>query len=389
MPPAQEESTSGSSAEIPRGESGECPDRLPRGNIVQCLATQIPEFAGTREENVAAWIRRVDHVGRIHGATDGMLLLAASSRFKKEVKEWYDTLEGESLETWEALKSELALFQSNEFAYKELQRIQAKMWQHAKEPFHDYAVSKLAMMNRLDLSTREKIHLLIAEITLTAVKSAALTLPDDSMSRFLLKMRCVAEGAVDSDKKPSTPNSAPKPRNNGCRNCGKKGHPHKECRDEPSCFYCKQKGHRQFDCSTLKRLQQGQPVRQRPMVSAAAVNEEPTEEEEAVVAAVKEETAQLQLTDPCVQISSVSGKSCDLRALIDTGSPVSIVKFTTFRKFIEQVGSSLLSPSKNLRSISNNLLQVIGVVSVEITLQENSVKESLPLNSTWSKITRS
>lgn len=92
--------------------------------MIQCLATQIPEFAGSREENVAAWIRRVDHIGQIHGAADGVLLLAASSRFKKEVKDWYDSLEGEMLESWQVLKNELALmFESNEFAYKELQRL--------------------------------------------------------------------------------------------------------------------------------------------------------------------------------------------------------------------------------------------------------------------------
>lgn len=98
------------------------------------------------------------------------------------------------------------------------------MWLPAKESFHDYAIAKLAIMNRLKLSTKEKIHLLIGGITLSAVKSAALTLPDHSINQFLVKMRCMAKGAAEQEKKTNMPASSQKLKEKSCRNCGKKGH---------------------------------------------------------------------------------------------------------------------------------------------------------------------
>ncbi|XP_039311343.1 uncharacterized protein K02A2.6-like [Solenopsis invicta] len=340
------------------------------GNVVQCLATQIPEFAGSREENVATCIRRVDHVGRIHGATDGVLLLAASSRFRSGVKNWYDSVEGEALESWHALKNELSLmFESNEFAYKQLQTAQGKKWQHAKELFHDYGIAKLALMNRLDLSTKEKIHLLIGGIGIGSVKSAALTLPDDSVSRFLVKMRCLAEGAVEIDKKPSAPASAQISKERHCRNCGKKGHSHKDCRAEPSCFYCKERGHRQFDCPVLKKKTSSNPAQPKHRALTAAAVEEETEEDDVVATINVTSGKRLELNGPCATVTSVNQLSCDLPALIDTGSPVSIMRFQIYKEFLLPGNVKLLPTGKRLRGITNDRLTVLGKTSAPITLE--------------------
>ncbi|XP_025987306.1 uncharacterized protein LOC113003191 [Solenopsis invicta] len=370
LPPEREQSSFGFSTETPRREEGDRLDRLPRGNVVQCLATQIPEFAGSREENVATWIRRVDHVGRIHGATNGVLLLAASSRFRSGVKNWYDSVEGKALESWHALKNELSLmFESNEFAYKQLQTVQGKKWQHAKESFHDYAIAKLAPMNRLDLSTKEKIHLLIGGIGIGSVKSAALTLPDDSVSRFLVKMRCLAEGAVEIDKKPSAPASAQISKERHCRNCGKKGHSHKDCRAEPSCFYCKERGHRQFDCPVLKKKTSSNPAQPKHRAFTAAAVEEETEEDDVVAAINVTSGKRLELNGPCATVTSVNQLSCDLPALIDTGSPVSIMRFQIYKEFLLPGNVKLLPTGKRLRGITNDRLTVLGKTSAPITLE--------------------
>jgi len=50
------------------------------------LATQIPEFSGSDKENVSSWVRRVDQVAEVHRATDGVTLLAASSKLTKSAK---------------------------------------------------------------------------------------------------------------------------------------------------------------------------------------------------------------------------------------------------------------------------------------------------------------
>ena len=59
-----------------------------------------------------------------------------------------------------------------------------------------------------------------------------------------------------------------------------------------------------------------------------------------------------------------------MRTLTDTGSPVSIIKEKCYRKHVESDSVELLSPSKRLRSISNDPLKIIGVVSTEITLSD-------------------
>ena len=68
---------------------------------------QIPEFDGSQDENVAVWIRRVDRVTEIHATTDGITLLAASSKLIKTTKTWYDSLESDAIESWRVLKVEM------------------------------------------------------------------------------------------------------------------------------------------------------------------------------------------------------------------------------------------------------------------------------------------
>lgn len=47
---------------------------------------------------------------------------------------------------------------------------------------------------------------------------------------------------------------ATKAKDGMCKNCGKKGHGHKECRSPViTCFYYKEKGHRSYECTKPKK----------------------------------------------------------------------------------------------------------------------------------------
>jgi len=59
---------------------------LTAGGMIKWLATQIPEFGEGEEDNVTAWVRRVEKAAQIHGASDGVTLLAASSRLVRAAK---------------------------------------------------------------------------------------------------------------------------------------------------------------------------------------------------------------------------------------------------------------------------------------------------------------
>ncbi|XP_067203138.1 uncharacterized protein [Linepithema humile] len=100
---------------------------LPAGNAVSWLASQIPEFGESDDENVEVWTNRVDKVAEIHGASDGITLLAASSKLVKFARQWYEIQMGEMIETWQALKSELMkMFRKQVPFYKAIQKIEAR-----------------------------------------------------------------------------------------------------------------------------------------------------------------------------------------------------------------------------------------------------------------------
>jgi len=74
---------------------------------IQAIASQIPEFAGTEDDNILAWVRRVDKVAQVHRTSDGMTLLAASSRLVKSARRWFDVQADDAVESWQGLRTEL------------------------------------------------------------------------------------------------------------------------------------------------------------------------------------------------------------------------------------------------------------------------------------------
>jgi len=77
------------------------------GNSVSWLATQIPEFGGTDKESVDTWVQRVDQIAGVHAASDGITLLAASSKLTKFAKTWYEVQSGAAIESWIGLRAEM------------------------------------------------------------------------------------------------------------------------------------------------------------------------------------------------------------------------------------------------------------------------------------------
>lgn len=82
-------------------------DGVPTGNKVTRLESQIPEFPGTDKDNIHVWLNRVEKVARMHGASEGVVLLVASSRLVRFARTSYDTQVGDAVESWESLKREM------------------------------------------------------------------------------------------------------------------------------------------------------------------------------------------------------------------------------------------------------------------------------------------
>lgn len=131
-------------------------------------------------------------------------------------------------------------------------------------------------MYRLELPIPNQINLLIGRITQSSVRITALAVRAMTIESFLDQMRHITEGLADSEKKSHfNTGKAAKLGDDTCRNCGKKGHNHKDCRGEPVCFYCKAKCHRQFDCPNARKKETKASQPTRFPQSSVAANVEP------------------------------------------------------------------------------------------------------------------
>jgi len=355
---------------------------MPSGNAVSWLASQVPEFGGTEEDNVQSWIRRVDRVAQVHGASDGVTLLAATSKLTKSARRWYDIQTGTALESWRGLKVELEkVFDRKIPYYKAMQKVESRKWNSQKETFDQYAIDKLALMHRLNLSDEDSIQILAGGIVQSSLRATALSVANNTLDAFLEKMRQITQGIQEIEKKGFTSNGPQKAKEAACKNCGKKGHHHKDCRGEATCFYCKEKGHRTYDCPSLKKKEQRtSPAAPGPAVRTAASVESEDPSTTTTVAAVSEASTKLEVTSPFIEVCQVGEKECSLLALVDTGSPVSFIKVKTLYKYIEPNSEIVKPVQTNLRNLSSQPLDIIGKTRIKITLSKlNKEKQDVEL----------
>ncbi|KMQ89165.1 hypothetical protein RF55_11228 [Lasius niger] len=269
---------------------------------VSLLAPQIPEYGGTDKENVQIWTQRVDRVAQIHRASDDVVLLAASGKLTK-------------------------------LASNAMQKIETRKWSPAKETFDQYSIEKLALIHRLNLPTADTISLLIGGIPQHSLRATALTLPTHSLDQFLEAMRRITFGMGDFEKK-----SAPQqPKNGRSKDNGYRGSDGKQQgqRDgkatEGVCNYCKKKGYWKADCQLLKKKEKTTATAtSSPSTSKATTSSNPT------AAAVAEiDSDKFHITGPLIKIDSINNISCNLNALMDTGSPVSFIGLDNFNKMFD------------------------------------------------------
>jgi len=160
------------------------------------------------------------------------------------------------------------------------------------------------------------------------VRAAALSITAETVEDFVDKMRNIAEGCLEQDKRSGSVN---KSKTQSCLNCGVTGHAHRECRKEVKCFVCKKTGHRQYDCPLAKDKRQSQPSQQRTSTTPAVISEDlPQADQIAYVTDSVGDT--LELFQSSVEVDFIEGRPCHLIALIDTGSSASFVKHKTYLK---------------------------------------------------------
>ncbi|XP_032679538.1 uncharacterized protein LOC116847991 [Odontomachus brunneus] len=355
-------------------------------NAVTLLTLQIPEFSGEPSKNVRWWIQRVEQMARAHRTTENITMLAASSKFTKIARKWYDSQTGAVLESWTSLRySLIRMFDCRIPFLATMQKVEARKWQQTKELFQEYAIDKMSIIYSLNLSVQDAINLLIGGIISEALKAIAATIRMDSVDQFI-EYRCQLVATVCHDEKSSAPSGkgpsgarqADRWRVRLCKNCGKKGHHHTYCRSaQVMCFFCKETGHRSFECPKSKRRDQTASMRN-PTTSVAITQVRQTErssvgdgtsamDQVSSVLAISQQW-KIPISDPYLVVVEISGMRCNLKALLDTGSPVSFIKSSLCGKLVQD---SRLEEDRDVRrfnTLSSHAIDVLGVMRMSIRL---------------------
>jgi len=252
--------------------------------------------------------------------------------------------------------------------------VEARTWRSHKESFDDYAIDKLALIHQLELPAKDSINLLIGGIAQPTLRATALSLRSTTVETFIEAMRHITAGVADLDRRRPANGVTPirtKDQPGQCRNCGKNGHTHQECRSTTTCFYCKKPGHRQYECPGKKQgsgTASGARVQPRTPTVAAAVTGDDEGAATEEVAATSEPGTMLETGSPLIAISVFCNQNCKLIALIDTGSPVSFIKNSVYIRYCKGPKYKLKPSGRNLRNLYDRPLKLEGTVRVELRI---------------------
>jgi len=79
--------------------------------------------------------------------------------------------------------------------------------------------------------------------------------------------------------------------------------------------------------------------------------------------------ASLELSGSLVDIDFIEGRTYSLLAMVDTGSPVSFVKYNTYRAIIKPFCSNVKMTDRKFVNLMNSTLEIIGSVKVILILR--------------------
>ncbi|KMQ90759.1 hypothetical protein RF55_9447 [Lasius niger] len=223
---------------------------VPTGQAVKLLASQLPVFGGTEDEDVEIWLQKVESVAGIHAVADEVTLLAAISKLNKSARRWFDLTTGSVNHSWSCFKEAITKrFKRRVLFHVAMQKVEAHCWNFNKETFQEYALDKLTIMQSLKLPDRDSIHLLIDGISSNALRGTAAVLQVDSVDEFLEQMHHI------------TTSFSSRKANVGVKQLDKSKIPGVSSEKESSqkidkdlfCVYCRAKGHVQADCLNSRK----------------------------------------------------------------------------------------------------------------------------------------
>lgn len=361
-------------------------NRYPSNNWqqVKCAGKLIPSFSGKDEENVVRWIERIASISRMYQFNDHVLLLASISQLKGRALDWYNRQPIETVSTWEEFKFQVRWYFERKESYTAiLARINARIWKSHTEKFIDYAEAKLDLMQFLTLTEREKIELLADGVKDFTIRKLVLNTWINNVPDFIEHVRKITEDHVVARRgEPNTkyPTKKTNPVNGKvnsadgkvCFTCKKPGHLAQDCRvAKATCFKCGQTGHLSTTCPK-KEANRG--------LTLGHLDEQEADTPSGSTSSAEEDTTQIgQIRSDdgaksCININRLNNQNVKIRALVDTGSPVNLIKKSIYKKFFGNRELLKVKKETGYKGINESPVIIYGKIYDQIVLE--NVKDS-------------
>lgn len=357
-------------------------------NATKFLSSQIAQFSGSEQENVELWIDKIESVAAAFQIPATAILFAATSKLTKAARKWYDFSHGQVSSSWDEFKSSIIRrFKKEIFFTSVMEKVCERKWLHYKETFQDYAMEKIALMECLKLPPRNIIHCLIDGIIDRPIRSTATLIETDSLDIFLEKMYRVTSSCSIQSKKPVV-NRTPYEKSQQ-DSTSRPASPVKTSKDT-FCVYCRAKGHTRDECIKLKKKEQFKRFSSSstvpnknltpPVASVTSAPLPPSSPEQSAsldrdssscIACVQnnadKDRKKLIVNSTTFKVTEFNKSNCEISAFFDTGSPVSFISFTCFKKFCSN--QSLTPSDLSFKAINGTIIPIKGMFQTTLRLE--------------------
>lgn len=367
---------------IPRGGSAASTEPSTSANNwhqIKFATKLIPTFAGKEEENVVRWLERIAGVARMYNLGDDIIVLAAVSQLMGRALEWYNRQPLETVASWEEFKFQIRrYFEVKESYTATLARIGRRIWKSQTEKFIDYAEDKLSLMQSLSLTEKEKIDLLSDGVKDPILRKLVLSTWLTNVPDFLEHVRRITEDTTSPKREWSA-------RIEGQGRFQNKGNDTRQISTEAICYNCKQTGHLARNCQQQRKMtcfkcgQEGHISLSCPKkgagtgVSASHVIEQ--QENAAEDGAATPTTLHINKVDgdeqdkAYISVRSLSNTNIGLEALIDTGSPVSLIRYSVYKKYFAFKELFKIKGTTSLKGVNGSVINIFGKIHDQIILE--------------------
>ncbi|CAG9773419.1 unnamed protein product [Ceutorhynchus assimilis] len=313
------------------------------------ISSLVSEFSGS--EDVVAWFQCIDAIKIAYKVSEDMLKLVIINKLTGTAKRWFHSCPSNAALTLSRLELEMTrMFKCQEDRLAIMKKFEARRWRR-NEKFCEYYFDKILMGKQLNLADTDLVNYLIEGFDDPILQTQAKMKEFSSTSKLL---------------EPHTPSYTPvnktqyvPPVVRRCFNCYEEGHLANNCskprRARGSCFECQATDHQVKDCPRRKGRQ---PERRSAQADSTVTYTSSTNVTQDIF--------------PAYMVTCIFRKylNYEFDAIIDTGSPISLVKESVINR--EDILPH--DSSQNFYGLNKTPLKILGCFEDIVIIADCEVK---------------